>query len=99
MNVTNASASHRTIIYQCGTDLSGSLGYMNFTIIPYVIQGNACTALNGTRTATECLASLKGYVFYIQPGEGKVRMYSRHAILEVPEGGAGKCSVQEKGSG
>ncbi|MBI5158721.1 hypothetical protein HY992_01235 [Candidatus Micrarchaeota archaeon] len=94
MNVTRASVAHSALIYNCGAELSGSIAGIGLEVSPYAIDGEKCFASgNRTLSTQQCIAEAPGYTFFIQTGANKTRFYNDYALLELPEGYKGKCSI------
>lgn len=94
MNTTGASVAQAASIYNCGAELSGSVAGIGLTVSPYAVNGETCFASsNITTTTQQCVAEAPGYKFFIQTGAEKTRFYNDFALLELPEGYTGKCSI------
>jgi len=81
-------------VYQCGADLSGSLGLLGKNVTPYVIDDGACITLAGNTSLDECLRSAATtYSFFIGAGSSPPAYFKRRALVFVPANYSGGCRI------
>lgn len=100
-DISNASPRDEVVIYNCGADLAGSLGFMNKSVNAVVVDGNECITASGNTTKNKCLAeSVNSYIFFIRPGaNSSTKFFDSEAIIEVPDDYVGGCKISLPGTG
>lgn len=87
-------------IMQCGVDFSGSEGIAGKELEIYVLEGEACTTVEGIRPISECYAEITSFsadpsvsVIWIEKGDQSTA-YGKNLLVQVNElYSQGDCSV------